>query len=312
MAHDATPDKAATPAPAGWLERLARTSAVGGATVPPDAALRPRLPYPFEAMKFGADDAEMALPRHGADRWPAASSPPARQDDAQPGGAHHAPPATAQGRPAAHGTAHEAAHEAIHAAPHDAAPAVMPSGARPALRPVDAPAPAGPHHAASPAAAPSPGTARGVPSPVDERDDGPAPAGPAYPAPAAPLAAAGTRPPADARREIVAPGAVTAAPRPVPADAGQDQARRAIAPQATADAPTASLRSAAVLQAPLPAKPAREAAPDITIDIQIGRIEVRAPSGPAPAAPAPAAASTPRAGDALQAYLLRRGRGARS
>jgi len=76
-------------------------------------------------------------------------------------------------------------------------------------------------------------------------------------------------------------------------------------------APSPALRGAAPLQAPLAARPSAEAAPEITIDIHIGRIDVRAPVATAPASAA-APASAQRGGDALNAYLARRARGARS
>ena len=45
------------PSGAGWMDRLALSG------VEPGGALRPRLPYPFEAMKFAHD--EVALQRPG-------------------------------------------------------------------------------------------------------------------------------------------------------------------------------------------------------------------------------------------------------
>ncbi|WP_373925064.1 hypothetical protein, partial [Duganella vulcania] len=71
-----------------------------------------------------------------------------------------------------------------------------------------------------------------------------------------------------------------------------------------------ALRGAPPAQAPLAAKPSAEAAPEITIDIHIGRIDVRAPAGAS--TPTAVQAAPQRGGDALNAYLSRRARGARS
>ena len=322
-AHEPMAGADAGGAPSGWLDRLAlrgrraMPSAEDGGDV---GALRPRLPYPFEAMKFAHDEAAPP-PRHALG-WPRTDA----LDTGVPEPAARSP-AAGQAAPMPDAGPARAFVTASTAAP----------GAHAVARSVDA-APAGsmrapgtPHPPSPPGVAAMPPARatvsdgqpvpRATPPAGTRWDDDPPPSRPAYPAPAAPLAASAAPASVSARHDAGMPRAALPAVRapdaaaPWPAPAGTAAApmpplTATAAPRPARETTGASLRSAAVLQPPLPAGPAHGGAPEITIDVQIGRIDVRAPAGaPAATAPAPAPA---RGADPLQAYLARRGRGARS
>lgn len=304
---------------AGWLDRIALHSR-------PDAssthALRPRLPYPFEAMKFATADAGPRVLSPDAMRTQpqeaAATTPHASRADDLAGTpatdpirpAITAPAAIAPFIPAAAAPPARQQHEAHPYSPARQAGSVEPAPAKeeraPLNRDAHAPSaispvafhPVAPSESARPAASQlarlAPTAARRLPAapthnetsaasmPARQKDHAAAHATPRHPPPAS-----GGRPPP---QPIVSS---TASMRP----AGPERSQPA-------------LRGAPPAQSPLTARPSVESAPEITIDIHIGRIDVRAPAS----APAPAAVQAPpqRGSDALNSYLARRARGARS
>lgn len=304
---------------AGWLDRVALHSR-------PDAsstqALRPRLPYPFEAMRFATADAGPSMPSPHALRT-------------QPEEAVATTPRTGRTDSLTRPWATDPLHPAITApaatAPFDPAAAAPPAWQRHDAHPVTAAQPPGRSELA-------PAREQRAPLNRDAHAHSAIPSVPAHPAaPSQPVRLAPSQPallaPAAASRQLAAPAhnetpaasmparqqdhaAAHATPRrPSPASGGKP------APQPTepstagmrpagAERPQPALRGAPPAQAPLTARPSAEAAPEITIDIHIGRIDVRAPAGAA----APAALQAPPqcGSDALNAYLARRARGARS
>lgn len=296
---------------AGWLDRVALH---GRADAPSMHALRPRLPYPFEAMRFATADAGPHMPPRALRTQPeeAAATPPraGRTDDVA-------------GTPA---------NDALH--PANTAPAAIAP-----FDPAAAASPASQRHEAHPVAPARPGDrlelapAKEKRAPLDRETHAPSaipsvaarPVAPSQPARMAQPAAAGRQlaaPPREATPAVSMPanqkdhGAAHATPRrPSPAPDSKP-APQPIEPSTTglrpagAGRPQPALRGAPPAQAPLAARPSAEAAPEITIDIHIGRIDVRAPAGAS--APAAVQAAPQRGGDALNAYLSRRARGARS
>jgi hypothetical protein len=292
----------------GWMDRLAQHG-LGAAA--PEGALRPRLPYPFEALRFAHDD--IAPPR------------PARAAMAAPVPAAMPPAATPA--PALR-TTHAARVDAItQALPGEPALPSAPVPDRPTARPPDPPPVAArrlepplpaqaqlrPPKAAADSAA--------VPAPLRTPANNMAPMQPAA-ATMRPIAAALPASPRESvarAQEALAHAAPRSISAPLPATRHRDDPAPPAAqpaqpaavrlPQVSPSPVASNLRSAS-LQQPLPATQPQQAAPEITIDIHIGRIDVRAPAA-APAPPA-AAAPAPRTADALHCYLQRRGRGARS
>jgi len=303
----------------GWLDRIASRSR-------PDApsahALRPRLPYPFEAMQFATADAGPRMP-------------PPHELRAQPEEAVSTMPRAARADDLATTTASDPIRPAI----------TMPAAIAPLDQTVTAPSPRQRHEARPVASAQPAGRVELEPAkveraPLDRDAHAPSaiPSVPAHPvAPSQPGRLAPSRlahlAPVASGRLLAAPahnetpsastparqddhGAAHATPRrAAPAPVGKPapqpiEASAATMRPAGAERPQPALRGAPPQQAPLIAKPSAAAAQEITIDIHIGRIDVRAPAG----APAPTAVQAPpqRGSDALNSYLSRRARGARS
>ncbi|NVD74751.1 hypothetical protein HUX88_30140 [Duganella sp. BJB1802] len=296
----------------GWLDRIASRSRPDA---PSTHALRPRLPYPFEAMRFATADAAPRMPHPDAlraqpDESAATSSRAGRTDDVA------GIPANDALRPAS--TAHAAS------APLSPAAVAPPARERQEAHPVAASQPAG---------RVQPEPAKEERAPLHRETQAPSAPPSVAAQQVAPSKPARLAPPAAASRQFAAPthdatpaastparqddhGAAHATPRrawPAPAGmpAPQPIERSAAATRpAGAERSQPALRGAPPQQTPLAARPFSEAAQEITIDIHIGRIDVRAPAGAS--APTAVQAAPQRGGDALNAYLSRRARGARS
>jgi len=301
-------------AAAGWLDRIALHSRPDA---PSTHALRPRLPYPFEAMRFATADAGPRMPPPGALRT-APEEAAATMARASSGDDLRLPPATDLHHPPTRASAAMA--------PFDPAAAASPAWQRQEARPVAAARPAG-RFELTPAKEERAPLNRDAHVPSAISSVAVAPSQPAHLAASkfarlAPTAASqllatpahNATPAASMPARQDDHGAAHATPRRA-SPAGKP-APQPIAPSAanmrpaSAERPQSALRGAPPQQAPLIARPSAEAAPEITIDIHIGRIDVRAPAS----ASAPTAAQAPpeRGNDALTAYLSRRARGARS
>lgn len=309
---------AAGPTASGWLDRLVRHERARAA--PMD--LRPRLPQPFEAMRFSEGDAARAdLPAARAAALPApqlekeepASEPAPSAMAPQVRQAFDGVPARL---PQAQSPVTGDTPPALQAAPQrrpfsDTAPAA-PLPAR-----TDAPVAVQPHGAShgrarqESASLPSKvatAALRAVPladAGVDTGTGTAAAALRASPVKAQPAPRLGAQPTAPVHTQ--------------PSEPAVRQHDAATAPHTTTTPeraqPSSPLRSAArsSTAAPLPGRGGQQQAAlnpaDITIDIHIGRIDVRAGAA---STPATAAATPAPRGDTLSAYLQRRGRGARS
>ncbi|MYM98429.1 hypothetical protein [Duganella vulcania] len=300
----------------GWLDRIALRNRLD---TPSIGALRPRLPYPFEAMQFATADAGPRVPppdglRAAPEEAAATMASSGRSDDfpSRPASDLH----------------HPLPRASTAMTPFDPAAAASPAWQRQQAHPVASARPAGRFELTPPkqertppnrdAHAPSaiPSVAVTPSQPAYLAASGlarlaPTAAGRLLAAPAHNATPAASMPAmqddhgiahATPRRASPAPGGK---PAPQPAEASAAPMR-----PASAERPQPALRGAPPQQAPLVAKPSAASAQEITIDIHIGRIDVRAPAGP----PASTAAQAPpqRGSDALNTYLSRRARGARS
>lgn len=300
----------------GWLDRVALHSR---SEAPATHALRPRLPYPFEAMRFATADAASRMPPpHGLRSLPeeaVAATPRAGRPDGLA-----AAPATDPFRPAV-------------TAPAVTAPYVADAAPQPARQPHEA----HPVAAAQPAGRVELAQANEKRAPLNRDAHAPSatlsiaahPVAPSQPArlvssqlvrlaptAAGRLPAHNETPAASVPARQNDHGAAHATPRRAPAAPDGKPTPQPTGPSTASMRPAGAERSQPALrgappqQAPLTARPSAEAAQEITIDIHIGRIDVRAPAGAA--APTAVQAPPQRGGDALNAYLSRRARGARS
>ncbi|GJI93581.1 hypothetical protein RugamoR57_02990 [Duganella caerulea] len=298
----------------GWLDRIAMHSRPDA---PPTHALRPRLPYPFEAMQFATADAR---PRMPPPRGLRAQPEEAAATMARAGRGDNLPP------PPATDLHHPLTRASAAMTPFDPAATASPAWQRQEARPVASALPAGRFERA-------PGKEERAPLNRDGHAPSAISAGAVAPSQPSHLAASqfARLAPTAASRLLATPAhnATPAASTPArQEDHGTAHAtpRRAspagkpapqpIQPSAatmrlvSAERPQPALRGAPPQQAPLVARPSAQATPEITIDIHIGRIDVRAPAGAS--APAAVQAAPQRGSDALTAYLSRRARGARS